>query len=66
MFTDNDYRAAAVRDPVRHSNESIERATKTGLTISLRVREGQPVFVTVESGSSGGTSRKHCKKHTPC
>lgn len=49
MFTDLDYRAAALRNPVRHLNESIERATKAGLTLSARIEERQPVRIIVEA-----------------
>jgi hypothetical protein len=48
MFTELDYRAAAVRDAVRHLNEAIERVHKTGLTFSVRIEDRQPVRVTVE------------------
>src|SRR5689334_18423175 len=48
MFTDFDtlYRIASVRDSARYLNEAIARAHKTGLTITLKISDGQPVVVT--------------------
>jgi hypothetical protein len=47
MFSELDYRAAAVHDAARWLNDAIDRAMKNGLTVSLKIVEGQPVSVVV-------------------